>query len=281
MEKDFIHVQKIVNPTENDDNEYHRIAALRCKVVKATSDIKMKFARLVLDVYRLLTKKKVPVEEIRMTLLYLGCFKDMKSANEQCSIIFPSHELSQATTVQSLIECLHHYSSWYNYGLIKFIATEFGGEDGVLIIDEYMKNLSFYCEKIIAYQCPEFSLADGIPPGYDDLVVKVDWDHLSRNAQDIAMFQAELSNLLNLKPEVFVLKSVEEGCLLIRWVVPQSVIPHVVVECMNYQKELAGLDVLTVIAAGKFIDLKRVSIIQLSIPVIIMRRFHGVHFHGF
>ena len=58
-----------------------------------------------------------------------------------------------------------------------------------------------------------------MPPAYDQLVVKVDWDHESKTA----IFQAELSSLLNLEPEVFILKSIEEGCILVTWVVPQSI----------------------------------------------------------
>lgn len=203
--------------------------------------------------------KKVAVEEIRLSLLYLGCFKNKtESKSEQYSVISPASGLSHTKSVQSLIACLHQYSSWYNYGLIKFVATEFGGEEGILIIDNYMKNLTSYCEKIVACQCPEFSLANGLPPGYDQLIVKVDWDHLSQTAQDIAIFQAELSSLLNLEPEVFILRGIEEGCILITWAVPQAITIHIVVESMRCQQQLAKLNVLSIIAAGKYIDVKKV-----------------------
>jgi hypothetical protein len=225
-------------------------------VVKANSDIKIRFTKLVLDVYRLLTKRKVAMEEVRLSLLFLGCFKQSPN-NKECSVICPTSELSCVDTIQSLIGCLHEYSSWYNYGLIKFVATEFGGEEGTAIIDGYLGNLTSYCEKIIACQCPEFCLSDGLPPGYDQLVVKVDWDHMSKSVQDIAIFQAELSNLLHLEPEVFILKGVDEGCVKVTWAVPQCITTHIVMETVRQQLLLAKLNVLTVMAAGKSIDIQK------------------------
>lgn len=253
------------NKSSPIEAEPHKKAALRSKVVKANNDIKMKFAKLVLDVYRILSKLQVAVEEIRLGLLYLGCFRDKTGGeHEQCySVLSPTSELSHVDTVQSLIAYLHQYSSWYNYGLIKFVATEFGKEEGALVIDEYVESLTLYCEKIVACQCPEFSLADGLPPGYDQLVVKVDWDYLSRTAQDIAIFQAELSTLLNLEPEVFILKGVKEGCVQITWAVPQVITSHIVVASIKYHQQLANLNVLSIITAGKYIDVKKVRVIVL------------------
>lgn len=243
------------------ESEPHKKAALRSKVVKANNDIKIKFTKLVLDVYRIVSKKKVAVEEIRLGLLYLGCFKNSTETKcQQFPIISSSGELSHTETVQSLIACLHQYSSWYNYSLIKFVATEFGGEEGVIVMDDYVKNLTLYCEKIVAFQCPEFSLANGLPPGYDQLLVKVDWDHISCTVQDVAIFQAELSSLLGLEPEVFILRSVAEGCVLVTWAVPQSITTHVVIESMRHQQALAKLNVLYIISAGKCIDIKKVRV---------------------
>ena len=278
VERDFVRVDS--KTASNDsltfegskDSHILKRAALRSRVVKANNDIKMKFTKLVLDVYRLLMKKMVVVEEIRLSLLFLGCF-EQSSKSRKYSVISSASKLSQADTIHSLIECLHEYSSWYNYGLIKFVATEFGGEDGTVMIDEYLGSLSFYCEKIIACQCPEFSLSNGMPPGYDQLVVKVDWDHLSKTAQDIAIFQAELSSLLHLEPEVFILKGVEEGCVKVIWAVPQSITTHIVLEVVKQQQVLAKWNVLSVRAAGKCIDIQKVSevinwhVLTLNVPL--------------
>lgn len=216
------------------------------------------------------------MEEIRLSL---GCFKDTGTASksDQYSLIGSSSELSHAETLQSLIECLHQYSSWYNYGLIKFVATEFGEEEGV---DNYMKILTAYCEKIIACQCPSFSLVEGLPPGYDQLVIKVDWDHLTCTAQDIAIFQAELSSLMNLdlEPEVFILKMVEEGCLLITWAVPQAITTHIAMKAMRHQQQLSQWNVLNIIAAGKHIDIKKVRFLWIA-PGHVQRAYSGTCSH--
>ncbi len=257
LERDFAKYNSVTDSCDHEkvEMESYAKAALRSKVVKANNEIKMKFTKLVLDVYRLLTRKEVAVDEIRLSLLYLGCFKDNVERNN--GLISSTIQFS-AETVHSLIACLHKYSSWYNYGMIKFVAEEFGEEEGVATVADYVKSLTSYCEKIIACECPEFSLAIGLPPGYDQLIVKVDWDHLSRTAQDIAIFQSELSSLLNLKPEVFILKSVERGCIKITWAVPQTIIAHILVQSMKHHQQLVNLDVLHIIIAAKCIEFKKV-----------------------
>ena len=260
LEKDFVKFGSAKNGESDHETvepESLKKAALRSKVVKANNEIKMKFTKLVLDVYRLLTKKNVAVEEIRLGLLYLGCFKDTVEKSD--GPISSTSQLSYAETVRSLIACLHKYSSWYNYGMIKFIAEEFGGEDGEIIIADYVKHLTSYCERIIACECPEYSLATGLPSGYDQLIVKVDWDHLTCTTQDIAIFQSELSCLLNLKPEIFILKSVDKGCIKISWGVPQAITTHIIVQTMKQQQQLAKLNVLHICTAGKFIEIKKVA----------------------
>ena len=235
-------------------------AALRCKVIQANESIIMKFASLVLGIFRLLKQKQVPVEEVRMSLLFLGCLRD-RSKEENIKIFGPTSDVAHANSLQSLIECLHSYSSWYNYGLLKFAAIEFGKEDGKQLIGDYENELAHYFETIVAYQCPHFSLTTGIPMGFDQLIVKVEWDYMSRKAQDIAVFQSKLSSLLKLEPEVFILKSVEDGCMQFTWAIPASIVEYVLTMVICLTDVLAQEDVTLVYVGGKELNFNTVSII--------------------
>ena len=67
--------------------DQREIKALRCKVVRDSQNITMKFASLVLGVYRLLVRLQVPIEEIRMVLRYFGCFKNVHESENVFMLI--------------------------------------------------------------------------------------------------------------------------------------------------------------------------------------------------
>ena len=230
------------------------IQALRCKVARDSQNITMKFASLVLGVYRVLVCLQIPIKEIRMVLLYFGCFENTPRT-ENVSLFSSSSDIAKVEDLASLIECLHNYSSWFNYQLIKFVAIEFGREEGRKLITDYEEELTKYFENLIAYECPEFSLTKGVPPGYEHLVVKVDWDYHSCKAQDVALFQASISSVLGLKPEVFQLKSIEEGCVLFTWGIPSVLVRHVLEQALLCKHALQEREVLFVWAAGKCVEI--------------------------
>ena len=240
-----------------------QIKALRCKVVRDSQNITMKFASLVLGVYRLLVHLQVPIDEIRMVLCYFGCFKNVhKSGN--VSMFSNSSDIAKAQDLASLIECLHNYSSWFNYGLIKFVATKFGKEEGEKLVADYEEDLTKYYENLIAYACPEFSLNKGLPPGYEHLVVKVDWDYQSTKVQDVALFQASISSILGLEPEVFQLRSIEEGCVRLTWAIPSVVVRHVLLQAQQCKNALQEWAVLFVWVAGKCVEVPRTYLVSLA-----------------
>ena len=187
------------------------IEKLRCKIAKDSENITIRFATLVLGIYRLLSRKQVPVEEIRIAVRYLGCYRNPPERN--AAMFGSSSDITQAKDLAQLIECLHNYSSWFNYRLLKYVAVEFGGDEGRSLIDDYEDDLRIYFENLIIYMCPDFSLTKGIPPGFEQLVIKVDWDYRSCSIQAVTQFQANLSELMGLEPHVFQLKTVEEGCV--------------------------------------------------------------------
>lgn len=240
---------ELIDGSRKDRRE---VEDLRCKVARDSEEIMATFAQLVLAVYRLLRSLEVELEEVRMVLLFMGCYK-MGSPQQQVGMFSGTSDIETAPTLTSLIQALHNYSSWFNYRLIKFVAEKFGGEEGKKLIEGYEAKLKQYFLMTIAYQCPEFSLTDGLPEGYEQLEVKVAWDFRTSRLQDVTLFQAKLSELLGLEPHIFQLKSLEEGCVLITWAVPAVVAPHIVTEVHSCRSELT--EVIEVRILGKCIEM--------------------------
>ena len=231
-----------------------QVSILRHKITNDTLHITSRFAVMVVGVYRLLKKNNVPVDEVTLMLRYLGCHPG-KPPSENTKLFSESDEISEAKDLQSLIECLRKYSSWYNYHLMKVVAEEFAGDEGKKLIFDYEDDLRKHYTTLIAYQCPDFSLDKGIPPGYTKLIVKVDWEYATTDLERITTFQSSLANILELEPYVFQLRSVEEGCVRFDWSIPSALEPHLsnmMIEKEDCLRELSVL-YLEMASAGKVV----------------------------
>ena len=237
-----------------------QVSSLRHKIIRDNESITDSFAIMVVGVYRLLKQKNAPVDEVRLMLQFLGC-QPGKPNDGNMRLFSTSDEFSDAKDLVTLIECLRKYSSWYNYRLMKVVAVQFAGKEGKLLISDYEDDLRKHYISLIAYQCPEFTLGNGVPPGYTRLTVKVDWNYRSTNLQHITLFQASLADILELEPYVFQLLSVEEGCVLFDWAVPDAVESHVVSKMIEKEECLKEQRVLYLeIASAKRVFTERPSL---------------------
>ena len=184
------------------------------------------------------------MDEVRIMLQFLGCHTTKKS--DSVTMFSESDEISKSRDLSGLIECLRKYSSWYNYRLMKVVAEQFAGDEGKKLIADYEADLRKHYVGLIAHHCPDFTLEEGIPPGYTRLIVKVNWDYWFTNMQDVATFEASLAEILELQQYVFQLRSVEEGCVRMEWALPAALESHVV-DIMGEKKEcLKDLNVLSI-----------------------------------
>lgn len=199
--------------SEASKEESKNIEDLRCKIIDDSQEIKALFARLVLNIYRLLQEKQVPVKDINVGLTFLG-------GHEHDGI--SSADLPQSTDLAGLFKHLGAYSSWFNYFTIQFLAVTFGGEEGKALMDSYEEELRSKVLCRCAYQCPEFALTRELPKHYKELTVKTEDDYMLYTVQDLSLLRNTMARLTKLKPSMFILKSVEEGCVLLTWAVPIS-----------------------------------------------------------
>ena len=221
-----------------------QISRLKHKIIHDTNNITSTFAVTVLRVYQLLKQNHTPVDEVRIMLQFLGCRTSNKTGSDSITMFSGSDEMSESKDMAQLFECLRKYSSWYNYRLMKEVAEQFAGDEGKRLIADYEANLLRYYVSLVAYQCPDFVLEQKVPPGYTQVIVKVDWDFMSTNLQDISTFQANLADILELEPYVFQLRSVDEGCVRLEWAIPDALEPYVAEMMAEKEECLRKLRVL-------------------------------------
>ena len=180
-----------------------------------------RFSRFVINVYKLLTSMSVTsmsvdVDTIKISLqcwlLGYGTISD--------EVI---KDIDAANSISALLRMAMPFCSWYNYDLIALLAEVHGEERGKRLVSDYEEKI--YLQRLV-YQCPPFSaLQSG--KFSSELTVKVDWPYESCTLQDITFFKLKLCKALGLKdPSRFILKSVEEGCVRLTYIIPAQLVPE-------------------------------------------------------
>ena len=210
---------------------YRDLNNLVCSLVRESKAVRSNFAGFVLRVCDLLENSKVPVEKVRLSLQYLGCFKHQPNA--RCQIFDGTSAISRADSITNLLGALHECSSWFNYNLVAYIAKSFGGAEGERLVEAYESQLRTYFKRLVIHCPPPSSDESHIPGGFEALEVIVDRDFRTCSLQDVAIFKSTLSTLLGLKPSVFILRAIDEVQLdgvrtKMMWSIPDCAIPYTI-----------------------------------------------------
>lgn len=203
----YDHIQKDTN------------SKLLVKLVTESRQIRDGFTTFVLKVAALLQSKSVSIDEVQLALeSQLGSGKIDEHLQRKIDI---------ASSIPALLRAAMPFSSWYNYDLIGYLAKHFGGEEGKALVCSYECQLKSHLLKRVI-ECPPLSSLLKVPNGFESISVKVDWEYRKCTIQDITIFKEKLCKLLNQQdPSVFILKSVEEGCVSMTWVVPATLAQQV------------------------------------------------------
>ena len=236
--------------TESVREERKNIEDLRCNIIENLQEITALFATLVLNTYRLLQEKKVPIKDLIIALAFLG---------GNGKIAANSGDLSQSSDLAEFFTNLHKYSSWFNYFVIEFLATTFGGDQGKALITAYEEQLRNKIMHHFVHQCPEFALTRELPNHYQELTVKIERDYMFYTINDLSLLRNTMAKLMKLKPSTFILKSVEEGCVLLTWVVPISSSKSVISLIKKHAAELEAYSVISVKTGDKEVLITKVG----------------------
>lgn len=190
--------------------------ALRVKLAIESRHMLEYFTSFCIRVGDLLQSKGVTADRVRALLQYrLGSKNIGESSMKQ---------VTEARSIHSLLCAAEPFVSWFNYDLIALLARELGGEEGSKAVADYEAKFQQYLQRLV-FESPPFSSITLKPSGFEELTVKLERNLEQITIQDITIFKGKLCEFLGQSdPSVFILKSVEEGCVMLTWLFPSTLV---------------------------------------------------------
>lgn len=167
-------------------------------------------------------KGHVDIETFRCYLLTLPAFTS-PCCDEQCKLLSDSKELKQAKTVYEIFEVIEDFSSFLHWDIYAGIVNKFGGENDQKEMKEYSEHLEHYIDM---HKVEEFVK---INPKLKELkedkkcVLKLATVLLPQKLSEVFVVKRAVAKILNLRQSALRFLSVEEGCVLLTFLVSVSV----------------------------------------------------------
>ena len=171
----------------------------------------------------------VSVEDLRSYLLNMSAFDH---CNQQVMLLSDvKNELQEASNIHAIFDFLSvRFASFLNYDIFKFIVQEFGNDKDHQKLEDYTARLEEYVNK---HKISEFFNINPALKEYDKtakkLILKVDYEKFQKLAK-ITNLKRALADIWDLKTSAIQFYGIEDGCILVIFLIPVCVADVIFVE---------------------------------------------------
>ena len=218
-----------------------------------TKQIMGTFASLVDETCKSI-KNKVTIEVFTLWLKQLQALKvNLCSESTPGLLAQQIHEISQAGSMEQVFLILSDYWSWYNYYLLEEIINKYGDKDDQKRLDDFKENFSVFAQNRIV-EFSQHPMTFGAAVGGDKtripLLFKVDrkWDSVHIN--QLPEIHQNLASILRVNPHTLYLASIQQGCILMIFLIPSSVAQVVFPLSASQQEALAASNIMQVMCGS-------------------------------
>ena len=222
---------------------------LKQQLQLSVRDVMNHYASLVADVCSSLIDNHISAQVLSSFLLSLPAFKDNRG--EETGLVLMSgirDQLESAVTIYQVINALSSdHASFLNCDIYKIIVKEFGTEKDHEDLSRYLEQLQDFIKRNKLIEFIELGSSFGRASSIEDkLMFKLDVDMTMRISQLLEL-RHSLAAVLGLWGSTFRLLKVEEGCVIVTFLV-YGVIAHEVFNNVKFTaKQVQDFRALSVV----------------------------------
>lgn len=162
--------------------------------------------------------KRIPVEELRSTLLLLPAFKSSTHSTLHISALEDYKKaLTNATTVNDIFKVIRDSCTFIKFDIIQYLVKRLGNEDDNANLTKYEEKFETYA-KNRAIDCPSTCRSQASSKA--DMVIKIDSSFDGYSLRDLEDFHTKVCEILQISPYSLFLCCVNKGCVIVTYQIP-------------------------------------------------------------
>ena len=202
-----------------------------------TQEMDRNFGRVVQTIRRSLERRQVNAATIGHHLSCMKAITTQVPVEDVPSLFYHNYrKLVRVDTIEELFELIIPYFSFFNYDIIEEIVSEYGDSADKETFKSYLEQFQHYCKRR-ATEVPPLPILDSEGPSTTKLRVKVEEDFKQDyTVKAVRGFRAKLCKILGITEPCLRLLSIEEGCILLTFSLPNSIL-HIVFPLTSEQEQ--------------------------------------------
>ena len=185
---------------------------LEYRIVKDVTQIHEKFATLQTQIRDSLSSK-VPAKKVAAHVIAYGV---LNQTNDE-KLKFLKHD-----SLEEVFSILSNHWSFLDYDLLKSIVKIYGSEDEESKIEEYQKELQFFCKRRVSEVPKGFIQKEKSENDmHDRMIIKLKLDH--PRLRDIKDLKIKLCDVMGIEPATLQIEDVQQGCVEVIFLVSKHI----------------------------------------------------------
>ena len=199
-------------PVSNPIIRFEDLGADQCENLLAqmhelTKEINSKFKKLLNKVYESLRARHIDHSSVVLTLI-----------KDDVMIFDRNDKLDEAKDMFDVFKAILPHCSYFNYDLLKLLVDVHGSSEDKAHFDKYLQAFTNYCQ---AMPCAEEVCGNGdSATKQTKLKFKTNFDRQHLKPDALRGIKCNIANHLKIPPSALYLKSIEEGCLSLVFLIP-------------------------------------------------------------
>ena len=204
-------------------------------------EIETKFNKLQSDIFKSLETRGISKERLVVCVMGFNVLSGVYRGPNDLLFRKQRRKFDESSSIAAVWYIIADYFSFFNYEIIEQIVDSIGTAEDKEKIGEYEVELSKYAQRRIFVNEFKTSTPDS---DFPELIVKLDSTYDDCELYHIKIFEKKLLQLLNLRPGVLCLRSVEEGCIQLKFFTPACIEEVVFPLSLSQENELKDLHII-------------------------------------
>ena len=191
---------------DEDDRE-----DLLAQIDEQTKKIELEFGKLVDKVFT--SFRDSGVDHNRLILTLIGKEK-----------LFKEDELEGIKNIYEVFKIIRPYCSYFNYDVLETLVQTHGSRQAKTHFKKYIQAFSAYCKAIPCVE--EICGNHDTKSKRTKLKFKLDFDRQQLKPDAVRSIKRKIAKHLGMRPSALYLCGIEEGCVLLEFLVPSFIVQH-------------------------------------------------------
>ena len=187
-----------------------------------TREIKLHFAKLILNVIQLLEDLQIPLEKVKISILSLDAFTDnlgIKVLDEE-----DAQKIEAAKNLSEVFIALRKYISFFNYHIVEHIIDQHEAARDSTLLRDYLLKFHRFCQRNI------FEIPENLFPSISRITAKVFALKCTEGVATLSGVngvKGEIARIFSLRPAALQLCSIKRGCVVLHFLISAAVADHI------------------------------------------------------